>query len=155
MRLAKRIARRLSMSALLAVLGVAWLPAGHAEDHAPSLRTSHPRHYGTGAGHVPGVTLPGQGMAQPRSRTPVLMRSDARLTDEWMFEKGLSRACNRGRFRQRKDRDYVVTIDGRTYGVAIGGRPGLYDPERLAAADAYYIVQGQGTSNCRVYRYRG
>ena len=119
------------------------------------LYRSHPSHFVRGAGGIPSATPPGNRMRQPRSRTPVIMRSDRPLAEEWAFEKKLSEACNRGRLRQKGQHYYVAKLAGRTYGVAIGGHSSLQDPERLAVPDTYYVVLGQGTSNCRVYGYRG
>ena len=119
------------------------------------LYRSHPSHYTRGAGGVPSAVPPGNRMRQPPSRQPVLMRSDNTLREEWDFEKALSEACNRGRLRQKGQHLYVAKLAGRTYGVAVGGTSSLQDPEGLAVPNTYYVVLGQGTSNCRVYGYKG
>ena len=46
------------------------------------LHRSHPSHFARGASGVPSATPPGNRMRQPRSRTPVVMRSDRPLAED-------------------------------------------------------------------------
>lgn len=66
-------------------------------------------------------------------------------------DKELSRACQRGRFLQKKEMQYIAVVDGRKYGAALYQSNMLHDPKKLAGKDKIYLFKGQGTSNCKVF----
>jgi hypothetical protein len=76
------------------------------------------------------------------------------LREIFTRDAGLSKACQRGRFKQVKSMQYIAVVDGRKYGAALYQKNMLHDPKKLAEKDRIYLFKGQGTSNCRVYHKR-
>ncbi len=120
----------------------------------PDLATGDPRHFTTGAkASDDRLALPRRNVRPiPRRNTGRLLHEDPRRLGDLIYERELSRACRAGRFRQVRDRLYVVRLAGEIHGAVQGGRRGLFDPDRLARADVIYAVRGQDTAYCRVYR---
>lgn len=89
----------------------------------------------------------------PLPNTFLLFESEAPLTS-FDLDRGLSRSCRAGRFRQQRHRLYSVRLGGYLHAAVVGGRWGLYDPDRLAVSDLVYAVRWQDTGRCEVYVLR-
>lgn len=70
------------------------------------------------------------------------------------FDLGLSKSCRAGRFQQQRHHLYTVRLGGYIHAAVVGGRWGLYDPDRLAVPDLVYALRRQGTGRCEVYILR-
>lgn len=87
----------------------------------------------------------------PTSR--LLLEDDAPL-GAFDLDRGLTRLCRAGRFRQQREHLFVVRLGGVTHGAVIGGAWGLYDPEGLAVPNLVYALRWQDTGRCEVYVVR-
>ncbi|WP_156176726.1 hypothetical protein [Kiloniella spongiae] len=99
--------------------------------------------------------LPNQQLKKERYLGSRLIYSTADpLREIFTKDTGLSKACQRGRFKQVKSMQYIAVVNGRKYGAALYQRNMLHDPQKLAEKDKIYLFKGQGTSSCRVYQKR-
>jgi hypothetical protein len=89
----------------------------------------------------------------PLPNTFLLFESEEPLAS-FDFDRGLSKSCRAGRFRQQRHRLYSVRLGGYLHAAVIGGRWGLYDPEGLAVPDLVYALRWQDTGRCEVYILR-
>ncbi|WP_120496693.1 hypothetical protein [Kiloniella sp. EL199] len=99
--------------------------------------------------------LPNQQLKKERYLGSRLIYStEESLREIFTKDVGLSKACQRGRFKQIKSMQYIAVVEGRKYGAALYQTSMLHDPKKLAEKDRIYLFKGQGTSNCRVYHKR-
>ena len=119
---------------------------------AGEMLTTHPSHYQE---HRPGGSAGSAGISgktkQARAGSRILVRDEGRLLERWMLNADLSKACSKGRFRQKRDKFFVGIVDGLTYGAAVGGHGSLVDRGKRAENQVVYLFRGQGTTTCRVY----
>lgn len=137
------------------------LLASSASAAQAGLATTNRSHIDPGSSAGAGTVAPGPtGRArrsslpdfrQPAFRMRVILRREGPLANLGGPNRPLSKACRAGRFRQSVDRLFVAVLGGRIYGAAMGGRSGLFDPQRLASDGLVYVFVGQGTTSCRVY----
>lgn len=85
----------------------------------------------------------------PQETSNLLFEDDQRIED-FDLDRGLSRLCREGRFRQQREHLFIVRLGGYVHGAVIGGFWGLYDPERLAVPNLVYALRGQDTGRCEV-----
>lgn len=102
--------------------------------------------------------LAGSAVGQARPVNPLktsnLIYQDEAPLRAFDLDRGLTRLCRAGRFRQQRSYLYVVRLAGYTHGAVIGGEWGLYDPERLAVPGLIYALRYQDTGRCEVYVLR-
>ena len=140
--------KRFAVHALCTALLLAAGPAGSVE----------PGHLPVGPERAQPRGLPSAPEGRPRPVNP-LPTSRVLLEDEdpitrFDLDRGLTRQCRSGRFRQQREHLFVVRLGGVLYGAVIGGGWGLYDPERLAVPDLVYALRYQETGRCEVYVVR-
>jgi len=70
------------------------------------------------------------------------------------LDRGLTRLCRAGRFRQQREHLFIVRLGGFVHGAVIGGAWGLYDPDGLAVPNLVYALRWQDTGRCEVYVLR-
>lgn len=70
------------------------------------------------------------------------------------LDRGLTRLCREGRFRQQREHLFIVRLGGFVHGAVIGGAWGLYDPQRLAVPNLVYALRWQDSGRCEVYVIR-
>lgn len=87
----------------------------------------------------------------PTSR--LLLEDDDPIT-RFDIDRGLTRLCRQGRFRQQREHLFIVRLGGYVHGAVIGGAWGLYDPEGLAVPNLVYALRWQDTGRCEVYPVR-
>ncbi|MGF1628314.1 MAG: hypothetical protein ACFCUT_02485 [Kiloniellaceae bacterium] len=87
----------------------------------------------------------------PTSR---LLLEEAEPIAAFDLDRGLTRLCRDGRFRQQREHLFIVKLGGYVHGAVIGGYWGLYDPARLAVPNLVYAVRWQDTGRCEVYVLR-
>lgn len=119
---------------------------------------SDPAHLPLGKQRVQGRSLQTPPATAPRPVNPLpntflLFESEAPLAS-FDLDRALSRSCRAGRFRQQRHRLYSVRLGGYLHAAVVGGRWGLYDPDRLAVPDLVYAVRWQDTGRCEVYVLR-
>jgi len=85
----------------------------------------------------------------PQETSNLLFEADQSIED-FDLDRGLSRLCREGRFRQQREHLYIVRLGGVVHGAVIGGFWGLYDPERLALRNVLYVVRWQDSGRCEV-----
>ncbi|MEO3429867.1 hypothetical protein AAFN88_13470 [Pelagibius sp. CAU 1746] len=102
---------------------------------------------------LPPVPEGGPRPVNPLPNTFLLFESEEPLA-AFDLDRGLSRSCRAGRFRQQRLRLYSVRLGGYLHAAVIGGRWGLYDPDRLAVPDLVYAMRWQDTGRCEVYVLR-
>ncbi len=100
-------------------------------------------------------------MASGGSRKPVnpqatsnLLFEDDEPLSSFDLDRGLSKLCRSGRFRQQQERLFIVRLGGFVHGAVIGQQWGLYDPEGQAVANLVYALRWQDTARCEVYVLR-
>lgn len=103
-------------------------------------------------GLAPAPALPRRPV-NPLPNTFLLFETDEPLTS-FDYDRGLSELCRAGRFRQQRERLYSVRLGGYLHAAVIGGRWGLYDPDRLAVPDLVYALRWQDSARCEVYVLR-
>ncbi|GAB4238648.1 MAG: hypothetical protein Tsb0032_42960 [Kiloniellaceae bacterium] len=89
----------------------------------------------------------------PRRSSRLLFEEEEPLT-AFDYDRGLSKLCRAGRFRQQRAHLYTVRLGGYLHGAVIGGRWGLYDPEGLAVPRLVYALRWQDSGRCEVYILR-
>lgn len=129
-----------------------------AGDAAAPPALADPGHLPLGPQRVQGRSLPSPPATTPRPVNPLpntflLFESEAPLAS-FDLDRGLSRSCRAGRFRQQRHRLYSVRLGGYLHAAVVGRRWGLYDPDRLAVPDLVYAVRWQDTGRCEVYVLR-
>lgn len=87
----------------------------------------------------------------PTSR--LLLEDDAPI-GAFDLDRGLTRLCRAGRFRQQREHLFIVRLGGFVHGAVIGGAWGLYDPEGLGVPNLVYALRWQDTGRCEVYVVR-
>lgn len=99
---------------------------------------------------------PGAAAARPVNPLPTsrLLLEDAAPIAAFDLDRGLSRLCRAGRFRQQREHLFIVRLGGFVHGAVIGGGWGLYDPEGLAVPNLVYALRRQDTGRCEVYVIR-
>lgn len=85
----------------------------------------------------------------PQQTSNLLFEDDQRI-EAFDLDRGLSRLCRAGRFRQQREHLFIVRLGGTVHGAVIGGFWGLYDPERLAVPNLVYALRWQDTGRCEV-----
>jgi hypothetical protein len=102
--------------------------------------------------------LPSPPETAPRPVNPLptsrLLLEDAEPITAFDLDRGLSRLCRAGRFRQQREHLFIVKLGGYIHGAVIGGYWGLYDPARLAVPNLVYALRWQDTGRCEVYVLR-
>ncbi|MCZ4281898.1 hypothetical protein O4H49_13995 [Kiloniella laminariae] len=88
---------------------------------------------------------------EPYLGSRLLYKTTDTLDNIFINDAGLSRACQRGRFLQVKEMQYIAVVDGRKYGAALYRPNMIHDPKNLADKDRIYLFKSQGTSNCQVF----
>jgi hypothetical protein len=89
----------------------------------------------------------------PLATSRLLLEDPAPITD-FNLDRGLTRLCRAGRFRQQREHLFTVRLGGVIHGAVIGGFWGLYDPAGLAVPDLVYALRWQETGRCEVYVLR-
>lgn len=89
--------------------------------------------------------------------TPVRFVFDPAAIDRQLAPR-LSEFCGANRFNQVRNGRYFVDAnipnkDPRRFGFANGKGLNLRDPHDLSEPTELYLFEGDGTSECRVYRY--
>lgn len=92
-------------------------------------------------------------VVNPLPTSRLLLEEKAPIA-EFDLDRGLTRLCRAGRFRQQREHLFVVRLGGFLHGAVIGGAWGLYDPERLAVPGLVYAIRWQDTGRCEVYVVR-
>jgi hypothetical protein len=103
------------------------------------------------AGAAPGAAAAGPVNPLPTSR---LLLEDTAPIAAFDLDRGLTRLCRAGRFRQQREHLFIVRLGGFVHGAVIGGGWGLYDPEGLAVPNLVYALRWQDTGRCEVYVIR-
>jgi len=85
----------------------------------------------------------------PQQTSNLLFEDDQRI-EAFDLDRGLSRLCREGRFRQQRQHLFIVRLGGYVHGAVIGGFWGLYDPERLAVPNLVYALRWQDSGRCEV-----
>lgn len=95
---------------------------------------------------------------RPRPVNPLetsrLLLEDESPLASFDLDRDLTARCRAGRFRQQRAHLYIVRLGGYEHGAVIGGRWGLYDPDRLAVPELIYALRWQDTGRCEVYVIR-
>jgi len=125
---------------------------------ASAVRAADPAHLPVGEARarfhgLPSVPEGPRRPANPLKTSNLVYENDAPLSS-FDLDRGLTRLCRAGRFRQQRSYLYVVRLAGYTHGAVIGGHRGLYDPEGLAVPDLIYALRYQDTGRCEVYVLR-
>jgi hypothetical protein len=96
------------------------------------------------------------GTSRPVNPLPnsILLLEDEQPLSSFDLDRGLSKLCRIGRFRQQRERLFIVRLGGFVHGAVIGRFWGLYDPEGLAVPNLVYAVRWQDTGRCEVYVVR-
>lgn len=96
------------------------------------------------------------GRPQPVNPLPssILLFEDKQPLHSFDLDRGLSKLCRQGRFRQQRERLFTVRLGGFIHGAVIGQHWGLYDPEGLAVPNLVYALRWQDTGRCEVYVLR-
>jgi len=102
--------------------------------------------------------LPAPPETAPRPVNPLatsrLLLEDEEPITAFDLDRGLTRLCRAGRFRQQREHLFIVKLGGYVHGAVIGGYWGLYDPARLAVPNLVYALRWQDTGRCEVYVLR-
>ena len=102
--------------------------------------------------------LPSAPPLRPRPVNPLktsnLLLEDKEPLASFDLDRDLTKRCRAGTFRQQRAHFYIVRLGGYVHGAVVGGRPGLYDPERLAVPELVYALRWQDTGRCEVYVIR-
>ncbi|WP_419904315.1 hypothetical protein [Kiloniella sp.] len=82
----------------------------------------------------------------------IIYKTTSPVKELFTKEAKLSVACQRGRFIQVKEMQYIAIVGGRKYGAALYKNNMIHDPKGLGNKDKIYLFKGQGTSNCKVFQ---
>src|SRR3546814_20547409 len=101
------------------------------------------------------------GLSAPAAARPVnplptsnLLLEEAAPLAAFDLDRGLTRLCRAGRFRQQREHLFIVRLGGFVHGAVIGGAWGPYDPEGLAVPNLVYAPRWQDNGHCEVDRKR-
>jgi len=112
--------------------------------------------------HIPQGPKPGHRIPKdeprPETRGPVntlptsnvLFREPDHRLQDYPIERTLTKECRARRFRQVRDHMFIVKLGKRTYGAAVGGHWGLFDPQGLSRRGSIYVIHNQDTGRCQV-----
>ena len=99
----------------------------------------------------PGVRSNQRVKKEPYLGSRLLYKTTNSINKLFSKDSELSLACQRGRFLQKKEMQYIAVVGGRKYGAALYKSNMLHDPRGLGNKDKIYLFKGQGTSNCNVF----
>ncbi len=99
----------------------------------------------------PGVRTNKRVKKEPYLGSRLIYKTTNSINKLFTKDSKLSLACQRGRFLQKKEMQYIAVVGGRKYGAALYKNSMLHDPKGLGNKDKIYLFRGQGTSNCNVF----
>ncbi|MDX1401331.1 MAG: hypothetical protein R3245_05365 [Kiloniellales bacterium] len=129
--------------AIASLAFVASFPSGVAQAKTQYIRPDSPT-YKPLRGREPEIRY-------QRDGSRIVFTSPEPRGEEWVYNASMSRACRRGKFKQRANRRYVALFGEDVYGAAVGGHASLVDEENLSEPQTLYVFKGQGTTSCSVY----
>jgi|GEM_PF-5933511 len=92
-----------------------------------------------------------RGPVNPLPTSNVLFQEPDDSLRDYPIDQTLSNQCRARRFLQVRDHMFIVKLGKQTYGAAVGGHWGLFDPQGLSREGSIYVIRNQDTGRCQVH----